>query len=519
MAQDSVEGLISRSKSAQSVADEWRDLLDDVYEYAIPNRNIINRTQPGEKKGRKVFDSTAVHSTMSFANRIQSDMMPPFQRWGNLVPGPLLPEELQDAAREELGKITEKLFAVIQQSNFDSSLNEMLIDLATGTGAMMIQAGVDENAPVVYTALPIAQLALEEGPDSTVWGIYRTHKVKARLIKPTWPDAKLPDDIEQMITNDKKRNAEVTLIEATYFDNDDKVWRYEVIHKNSKSRLVERESREAPIVTPRWMKIAGETFGRGPLVQALPDIKTLNKIEEFVLKNASLAIAGPYMVTNDGVVNPNTIRLVPNAMIPVSRTAGPNGPSIAPIPRSGDFNIAELERDKLITSIKKMMFDDDLPPQTGAVRSATEIIERVKELARNIGAPFGRLMSEFVVPFIKRTLEVMENAELIEPVVVDGITVQVAVVSPLAQQQNLDDLQALVRWMEIIIGTLGQQGLMLGAKVEDIPEYIGEKLGIPDDLMRDDGERKAMQQMVAQMIAQQQMAAQGGAPAEAQPEQ
>ncbi len=56
------------------------------------------------------------------------------------------------------------------------------------------------------------------------------------------------------------------------------------------------------------MKVAGEIYGRGPVITALPDIKTLNKVKELVLKNASLAIAGVYTAADDGVLNPNTIR-------------------------------------------------------------------------------------------------------------------------------------------------------------------------------------------------------------------
>ena len=501
MSQASVRSLLARQKRAQSVANEWRDILDDVYEFAIPQRNIINRTTPGQKKGTKVFDSTAVKSTMNFANRLQSDMLPPFQRNVNLIPGPLLPEENLDAAREILEEVIEQLFSVIAQSNFDSAVNEMFIDLATGTGAMLIQAGND-RMPVRYTSIPIAQLALEEGPDSRIWGFYRTHKLKARLIKSTWTDASIPDAIQKMIDQESK-DPEVELIEATYFDEEDDLWRYEILYGKEKVRLVERESRESPMVAPRWMKVAGETFGRGPLIQALPDIKTLNALTKMVLQNASLAIAGAYMVADDGVVNPNTISIAPGAFVPVSRTAGPNGPTIAPIPRSGDFNVAELEREKLINSIQQVLFDEDLPDQSGAVRSPTEILARLQKLSRAIGSPFGRLMTEFVVPWVKRTLEIMEKAELIERIEVDGTTVQVGVLSPLAQEQNLADVQNVVRWMEIQLGTVGEKVMMLGSKVEEVPEYLADKLGVPSELRRNKSERAQLQQQLGAAMAAQ----------------
>lgn len=491
MAQESVRKLIARSKVAQSVADEWRQILDEVYEFCMPNRNIITRSQAGQKKGEKVYNSTAVTSTMNFANRIQSDMMPPFQQWIDIVAGKGLPEQIEEQAKEILEEVSDKLYAVISTSNFDSAVNEMLIDLATGTGAMLIQGG-DDRMPVRYSSIPIAQLALEEGPNDTITGVYRTYKVKVRNIIPTWSDAVLPESLKKMLAQES-RDPEVELIECSYQDVEEDVYRYEIIYSKDKARLVERKSKESPIVVPRWMKISGETFGRGPLIQALPDIKTLNALTKMILQNASLAIAGTYMVTDDGVTNPNTLKIGSGNFIPVSRTAGPNGPSIAPLPRSGDFSVGELVKDDLVNAIKKTLYDENLPPQTGSVRSATEIIERVKELARAIGSPFGRLMSEFIVPMARRTLEVMVEKEIIEGgIEIDGRAVKINVTSPLAHDQNLSDVDSVVRWLEIMLATIGEDAMMLGAKVEDMPDYLGNKLGVSQTLIRTKDERKEL---------------------------
>ena len=47
-----------------------------------------------------------------------------------------------------------------------------------------------------------------------------------------------------------------------------------------------------------------EIYGRGPCLYALPDIKTLNKVIELNLKNASLSIGGVFTAVDDGVLNP-----------------------------------------------------------------------------------------------------------------------------------------------------------------------------------------------------------------------
>ena len=92
---------------------------------------------------------------------------------------------------------------------------------------------------------------------------------------------------------------EVEFNEVTYFDEKDKVWRYEVVY-NKESRIVEREFESNPWVIVRWSKIAGEVFGRGPLLQALPDLKMLNKGKELAIRSAQLNIFGVYTVADDG---------------------------------------------------------------------------------------------------------------------------------------------------------------------------------------------------------------------------
>ena len=66
-----------------------------------------------------------------------------------------------------------------------------------------------------------------------------------------------------------------------------------------------------PFICFRWGTCAGEVYGRGPLFNALSDIKVTNKVMEMVLENAQMAISGIYQMEDDGVINIDTINLVP----------------------------------------------------------------------------------------------------------------------------------------------------------------------------------------------------------------
>lgn len=496
----SAESLIARYKAAQSVADLWRDILDDAYEYAIPQRNTFYQRTVGERKATRVYDSTTERAVITFANRIQSDLMPPFQRWASLAPGPLLPEEKKDEARKVLDEATETLFALIHASNFDSAINEFLIDLSMGTGALLCQPG-DKRMPLVYQCVPVSQLSLEEGVGDQIEAVFRKHEVKARLIEATWPDATIPDEIQKLI-REVEKDHKIKLVECTHYDRENDQWLYEVLHEDSKTIMVSRTSRENPFIVARWTKTPGEVFGRGPVIYNLNDIKTTNKLTELELKNATLAVTGAYMVANDAGVNPNMMRIVPGAFIRVNRTGGPNGAAIEPIPRTGDFTVTDVLRERLLSGIKRSLFDEQLPPQGAAVRSATEIMERIKELSQATTGPFGRLMSELVNPLMRRSLEVVTDAGFIEEEIpIDGLYVKATVVSPLAQQQAMDDVQTVVRWIELVNSLAGQEATMLGVSIEDLPEYLAGKLGVPQELQRDKAAREQIQGAVAKMLA------------------
>jgi len=335
-------------------------------------------------------------------------------------------------------------------------------------------------------------------------------RLKAEAISQHWQDAEIPDRLLRMI--EEKPTDEIELVEATIYDTQRGDYDYHVIWPEGKSQLVQRKMKSSPWIVARYMKVAGEVYGRGPLVTAIPDIKTLNKTLELLLKNASLSIAGVYTAADDGVLNPQTIRIVPGAIIPVARNGGPQGESLRMLPRSGDFNVSQIVINDLRMNIKKIMLDDTLPPDNMSARSATEIAERMKELAQNLGSAFGRLITETMVPLIGRILYVMDERGMIEmPLRVNGLEVKVTPVSPIAQAQNMGDIEKITQWVQLssALGPEGQMAPRMGA----ISDYVADKLGVPAELRTSPQEREQMMQQAAQaaqMMAQQQ----GMAPAE-----
>jgi hypothetical protein len=402
-----------------------------------------------------------------------------------------------------LDTYSDKMFSVLRQSNFDLAMGEFLLDLAVGTAVMLVQPG-DETTPIRFTSVPQYLVAIEEGAHGKVDNVYRRMRLKAEAITQHWLDAEISPRLARAI--EEKPTEEIELVESTILDASQGEYHYCVIWPDGKEKIVHRTMRSSPWIVARYMKVAGEVYGRGPLVTAIPDIKTLNKTLELLLKNASLSIAGVYTAADDGVLNPQTIRIVPGAIIPVARNGGPQGDSLKMLPRSGDFNVSQIVINDLRMNVKKILLDDTLPPDNMSARSATEIAERMRELSQNLGSAFGRLITETMVPLIARVMYVMDDQGLIDmPLRVNGLEVKVIPVSPIAQAQNMGDIEKITQWVQIA-SSLGPEGQM-AVRTGGVADYIADKLGVPANLRTTPEERMQMMEQAAQMA---QMAAQQG---------
>jgi len=509
MAEVPVEEIKKRYKIANTHKEQWRSIYEEAYEYALPMRNLYDGYYegdvPGQNKMKRVFDSTAIHSTARFANRIQSSLFPPQRPWCRLQPGNEIPEQRKIEVQQVLDLYTEKMFGVMSQSGFDLAMGEFLLDLAVGTAVMLIQPG-DEVTPIRYTAVPAYHITFEEGPNGSVDAVYRKFKRPFAVIEREWPDADIPDELRKEYEDDPTQKVE--LLEATY-THDGQI-HYCLMPFEKEYKIVHRNLKSFPWVISRYMKASNERYGRGPVLYALPDIKTLNKVVELTLKNASISIGGVFTAVDDGVLNPQAISIVPGAVIGVSSNGGPRGPSLQPLPRSGDANLSQIVANDLRLNIKKTLLDESLPPDNMSARSATEIVERMKELSQNLGAAFGRLITETMFPIVRRSMELMDEMGMIElPLKVNGLQVTVTPVSPLAMASNMDKLNEVVQFMQIS-QALGPQGQTL-LKMDAVGDYIADQLGIPAKLRTSQQERQQMAQMQMQM-AQQAMEAQGMTP-------
>ena len=155
--------------------------------------------------------------------------------------------------------------------------------------------------------------------------------------------------------------------------------------------------------------------------------------------------------------------------------------------------------------IRQIMLDNRLPQENGPVRSALEIAERVKTLSTDIGASYGRLIFEYVIPLFRRIIEILTKKGLLilpQGFDIDSFFVQVQVVSPIAQQQSVEDVQKFIQAYQMIAG-IDPQLAQLAFMLEDVPQWLCEKLGSPASLLRDETEKEQLKEEIKAKVVEQ----------------
>lgn len=497
-----IDELISRFDAAVARKQPWINHLRECYDMALPQRENFSMHAPGQKKNVDIYDSTAVVGVQKFASRLQATLIPPWRQWSKLVAGSEV--EDKEEAQEYLDEATEVLFDHINHSNFATQAHEALLDLSISTGALMLEEAEKGGESLLhFTAVPLADLYPEEGPKGSIETVWRDHKVPARHVDRLWPGAELSSESKKKVIENPDQK--IDLIEGTVFEPKKNVYYQCVIERKAKKLVFTRFYEVSPWIVFREMVVPGELLGRGRVMQILPAIKTVNKVSEFALRNAALAIAGVYTAQDDGVINPYNITLEPGTIIPVGSNDHTN-PTLRPLDRAGDFNVSDLVISDLRDSINKVLFAEPYGTMDSPTKTATEMSMRGQELMMDAGSAFSRLQTEFVEKIIKRAVYILKKNGKIADFEVDGRQVTIKHTSPLARAQDQEDLIAIQQFMEIS-GSLGPEIFGLGTKVEDLPAWIGKKLGIDQKLLRTEEERNDLQQKAAEAMKQQEQEA------------
>jgi hypothetical protein len=483
-ADDTAASLVARYRRARERRAPWEAHWQDCVDHTLPQRDgALGYASPGERRGERLYDATAGDAAEQLAASLLAELTPPWSQWIGLAPGPQLAEPEAARLSPRLTHVEQVLQGHLDRSNFAIEMHQCYLDLVVlGTASLLFEeAPLGAPSAFRFTAVPLREAVLEEGPDGQLDVTFRRSELSLQqLIQRFGADA-LPPETRRAAPDGDPDRRRFPVIEAVLPDGT--AYDYRAVLDSADGLgaprlLAAGRFGRAPFVNFRWMKAPGEIYGRSPVMRALPDIKTANKVVELVLKNASIAVTGIWQADDDGVLNPASVRLTPGTIIP--KAVGSGG--LTPLQPPGRFDVSELVLSDLRQRIRATLLTGQLGQVDDPRMTATEVVERASETARLLGATYGRLQAELLNPLAARALGILARRGEIDPVVLDGRTVVLQHRAPLAQVQARKDVANTVGWIERA-AALGEPGLA----TVDLPEaarWIGRTMGVPADLIR-----------------------------------
>ena len=494
--------IMDKYQKAKSRWNTWTDVWEEIYDYVFPDRESFYGEMYGSRRTEKVYDETASTGVPRFASRLQLGFFPPNGNAFKLIAGPEIPDEAVTPNLEfELNKITEIIHEGLRNSNFNAEFHEGLQDLGIGTMNMLVEPG-RFLGDLHFTAVPPTNLALIGGGMDQVTGWFRwMYDCDITDIKHRYPYIKYTPEMEAIQKRDPRRKTRI--IEATCYDPDDKFkdeHSYYIISETDKAILYETKLKgrgSVPWITTRWSKSGFEVWGRGPVLQAMPAIKTLNLTIQLILENAEMAIGGAYVYDDDGVFNPDNITIQPGTFIPRSP-----GSQIQNLQSPARFDVAQLILDDMRRNVRKAMFIDELDsrPNAKTPLSATEVSERLADVARDMGAVAGRMQKEFLMPLVERIVYIYSQQGIINIPKIDGREIKIVPVSPLLRAQDLQDVADFTRFNQAIAGTFGQEIGPALLNQENVVKFLAEKFGMKPELLAKQEQVESNMQMAMQLL-------------------
>jgi hypothetical protein len=511
-----VNRISKRRSNAKGDLDQWRSLLETAYHYATPNFNPFENgglggsVSKGSEYNGDIYDLTLPIAHKRLADKMLMGMVPQGQQWMKFIPGDNFgPKEgdLYQQALEATQKMTDQFFKILNRSNFYLAVSESLSDVLISTGTIAINEGTRKN-PLRFEAVPASHVMLEGNAEGGIDAVFRDwNDVKVDNIKSMWPRANVE------ILN-KEPDQKVNLWECAWIDhdaNDKNRYQYAVL-TDSKEVLLNESSPSWPWVVYRMRKMAGETRGRGPSLEAFPTAATINKALEDELIAAAFTANPMYMAASDSAFNTETFTPRPGAVVPVQMAMG-QWP-IQQFPGGGNIQFSSLLINDFRQQINDLLFAFPLGSVSAPDRTATEAEIRFRENLESFSAMVPRLQNEFFTPMIQRTLWIInkvlpETFEGIDPSIreqlltVDGQLLSLSFETPLMTSQGRIKTENLLGFYQAYASLVGPEAATAALNSVNVAQSLAQNQGVEMTNIKTKQELEQIRDAAGQMAQQQ----------------
>ena len=276
-----------------------------------------------------------------------------------------------------------------------------------------------------------------------------------------------------------------TVVDKTYGTNTDDVEVYTCVklqngrwvwYQEVEGMIIPGSRSTAPKNASPWLvltfnSVDGEQYGRGRVEEFLGDLKSLEGLSQALVEGAAAASKVIFLVSPSSTTKPATIAKAGNGAIVQGRA---EDVQVVQVGKTADFSTAA----QMAQTIEKRLLEAFLVMNVrNAERVTAEEVRLTQlELEQQLGGIFSLLTVSFLIPYLSRTLLVLQRSneipnlpkDIVRPTIVAGI-------NALGRGQ---DRESLSMFVGTIAQTLGPEALMKYINPEEAIKRLAAAQGI-----------------------------------------
>ena len=229
-------------------------------------------------------------------------------------------------------------------------------------------------------------------------------------------------------------------------------------HQEVDDMILEGSQSSAPKKASPWLvlrfnTVDGEDYGRGRVEEFLGDLRSLNGLSQALVEGSSVASKVIFLVSPSATTKPGTLAKAGNGAIIQGR---PEDVGVVQVGKTADFATAA----NMAATIERRILEAFLVMNIrNAERVTAEEVRLTQlELEQSLGGLFSLLTVEFLVPYLNRTLLILQRSNQIPRLPKDVVRPKiVAGINSLGRGQ---DNESLTRFITTVAETLGPEALL-----------------------------------------------------------
>lgn len=486
--------LCARFDRVKSERDPLDPYLQECAYYCLPHKaEITEQRSLGSRLPSDVYDSTAINAAQIMAAGFHGYLTNPSSEWFGLK---MKDRPLNDdiEGKQWLGGAKDKINDTLNSSNFSEQIHEVYLDLAVfGTPCLYEEEDVQDH--IRFFARDIGEIYISENERGRVDLVYRKYTLTARQAYEKWGGKAGKDVVDAYITKkDYERPFEFLHCVGPRHVRDPRkslnskhkaFYSYHVAYK-SKKIISEGGYDEFPFFVTRFIKKSGRKYGYSPAMNALPDIKMLNRMSLTIIKAAQKVVDPPLVLPHDGFLLP----LVTKPGGVNYRISGQTGDKIDTLQTNGNIPVGLEMEDQRRQAINATFFVDlFLMLRDRKNMTATEVLQRTEEKMLILGPVLGRLMTELLNPIIQRTFAILLRKGIIPqpPKSLAGKEYVIEYVSPLAKAQKMLQSQSIQNFLVVVKGVAEiSPSVIAKINLDEVIDLLADFMGVDPKILNDD---------------------------------